>query len=728
MSTAFLQVALPVPMRTVFDYKTDASGKILPGCRVRVPFGKRQMIGVVVGTSDQPNFDPDKIKSIDTCLDSSPIYEPTLFEALRWAASYFQAPIGEVLFHALPPQLREGKNISACRPEQIQLTTLGKKHLLHATVRGEKQKLALQALEKWPQSRAKLKTLGVSPATIKSLLDKQWVEKKIETPLSCDFTQLTIQDEKHLNPEQALAVTTITKQLDRFQTYLLDGVTGSGKTEVYLQTIRQVLATGKQVLILVPEIGLTPQTLQRFEQRFNLPLYPWHSALNDTEKFTAWDAARTGSAAMIIGTRSASLLPFQNLGLIVVDEEHDLSFKQQEGFRYHARDFVIYRAWKTQVPVILGSATPSLESLYNVHQQKYQHLLLTKSAMQSHQTQFELVDMKQQKLHLGLSSQVLVEIKATLSRGEQVLLFLNRRGYANALLCHECGWLTECSRCSAFTTYHKIWQQMVCHHCSSTAPVPHQCLECGSTQLVSVGHGTEQIEEGLSEQFPDTTIYRIDRDSTRRKGSLEKQFSDILKGKPCLIIGTQMLAKGHHFPRVSLAVIIDVDGGLYSADFRAQERLAQLIVQVAGRAGRAAIAGKVLMQTHHPEHPLLQDLINNGYAHFSRLALEERQAAQFPPIRQMALVRVSSLDAQACQSFIEGLKVALSPIEELQAFGPMPALLEKKAGKFRFQLQMIAKKRSTIQKAAATLLTAIPKLPTHRQVKWSLDIDPQDLY
>jgi len=480
----------------------------------------------------------------------------------------------------------------------------------------------------------------------------------------------------------------------------------------------------------VPEIGLTPQTLARFEKRFAVPMLTWHSNMTDHERLRCWQRSQSGDAAIVIGTRSALFLPFRNLGLLIIDEEHDQSLKQQDGFRYHARDLAVKRASLEQCPILLGSATPSLESLHNVQQQKFIHLQLPERATSQQVPQIELIDLKQQVLKNGLADGTLGQIRQTLKRGQQVMLFLNRRGFAPALICHECGWLTECLHCSAFTTYHKQSRQLICHHCTATRPVPHQCGNCGSTQLAPVGQGTEQLEEQLGRLIPDFPITRLDRDSTRRKGSLEAHLETIHSGTPQLIIGTQMLAKGHHFPAVSLVVVVDVDGALYSSDFRASEQLAQLLTQVSGRAGRGDVAGKVLLQTHYPGHPLLQDVIQNGYHSFARSALLERQQTRLPPYQHMAMFRAEALDSAVCEQWLALLQQHTAQLAQqapLQWLGPIKAPLEKKAGKFRWQLQLFSSDRKALHQLLTLLIQQIQNLALSRKVKWQLDVDPLDL-
>lgn len=722
MSASVIRVALPVPLFQHFDYQLPAETQVQAGMRVQVPFGKRQLIGIVWQLNPPPQ--DFALKPVTAVLDQHPVLSAELRDLLSFAADYYQYPLGEVLISALPALLREGRAADTAQNRLLQLTAAGQAACADDFRRAPKQLALWQLLQQAPQADYSL--TGES-GTVRALLDKGLVEwqRQILRPF---VYQAERQKALQLNPAQALAVSTVTLAQQQFQRFLLEGVTGSGKTEVYLQCISPLLAQGKQVLVLVPEIGLTPQTLSRFAQRFAVPLQVWHSNMTDHERLQAWLRSQSGEAAIIIGTRSALFLPFHQLGLIIIDEEHDLSLKQHDGFRYHARDLATKRAALLQIPILLGSATPSLESLHAVQQQRMQYLPLPERATSQQVPHIELIDLKQQVLKHGLADGTIQQIKTCLARGQQVLLFLNRRGFAPALICHECGWLTECRRCSAFTTFHKQSRQLVCHHCGFSQPVPLQCGSCGSTQLAPVGQGTEQLEEQLQCLFPATQLYRLDRDSTRRKGSLDQILSAIQTGGPALIVGTQMLAKGHHFPAVSLVVIVDVDSGLYSSDFRAGEHLAQLLTQVAGRAGRGDVAGTVLLQTHYPGHPLLQDLIQNGYHAFARSTLLERQQTQLPPYASLAVLKTESFDSADGQQFLQLFADYLQQHwPQLQLLGPLQPGLERKAGKYRWQLQLYAKERRQLHLALADVLPLARQHTLSRKIKWQLDVDAFDL-
>ncbi|CAM3782005.1 primosomal protein N' [Rheinheimera salexigens] len=720
-----IRVALPVPLRQHFDYLVAKHLVPAVGCRVLVPFGSRQLVGIVWQVAPDNSFAINKLKTVINVIDQQPVLPPLLRNLLSFAAEYYHYPLGEVLISALPALLREGRNLADYQPLAYRLTPAGK--ILESSVlRRAKQQHALwQALQQSDLTESML-LQQFSRAILNQLLKKELVAAYPVPPVPFAAPD-SLAKGLQLTPNQALAVTAINQAKGRFERFLIEGVTGSGKTEVYLQCIAGLLMTQQQVLVIVPEIGLTPQTLARFQARFDLPILCWHSALTDSERLHCWQQAATGAAAIIIGTRSALFLPFMKLGLIIIDEEHDQSLKQQDGFSYHARDLAIKRAALEHCPIVLGSATPSLESLYNADSQRFIHLDLPDRATGHKLPQFKLVDLKQQVLQFGLADISLAHIRKQLSLGQQVMLFLNRRGFAPALSCQECGWLTECHRCSAFTTYHKQSRQLICHHCGASKAIPRQCGDCGSTQLIPLGQGTEQLEQNLQTLFPDTAITRLDRDSTRRKGALHSALDDIHSPGARLIVGTQMLAKGHHFPNVSLVVIVDVDGALYSSDFRAPEQLAQLLTQVAGRAGRGGSQGTVLLQTQYPEHSLLQDIIQNGYAAFARSALLERKHTQLPPYQYLALFRAEAHDTNHCQQWLTQLADLVHNMPQLQLLGPIPSPLERRAGKYRWQLQLYSINRTVLHNALDTLLAQLLSWPLTRKVKWQLDVDPIDL-
>lgn len=534
----------------------------------------------------------------------------------------------------------------------------------------------------------------------------------------------------NLNPAQEKAVNAITAQLGNFNTFLLEGITGSGKTEVYLTAVEAVIKKGEQALILVPEIGLTPQILERFQQRFGNRIACFHSQLSDKEKLENWVRARNGKAAVVIGTRSAIFTSFQKLGLIIIDEEHDLSFKQQSGFRYSARDVAIMRAFLQKIPIVLGSATPSFESIFNTQKKRYLHLSLPERAGKSLHPQYELINICNEKLEHGLSKYLLKAIEATLQKQEQALLFLNRRGYAPILLCHACGWIASCSRCDTKLTLHQTPAHLRCHYCDTERTLDTTCPLCGHHKLIDCGTGTERLEMALLKKFPHIPIIRIDRDTTRAKSSLMNLLNQVQEGGAKILIGTQMITKGHHFPNVTLVGIVNPDGGFFSSDFRASERMGQLLLQVSGRAGREEKLGKVLIQTHYPDHPMILSLLREGYAKFSRELLLERKAAMLPPYTHFALFRSSAFDKLLPLAFFEEVKkeaLGLS-LPDIQWLGPVPAPVFRHHGRYHAQLLIRSSNRLALQHYLKQLLPIIEGLKISKKIRWSLDIDPLEMY
>lgn len=728
-----VQVALPVPLARTFDYRLDsAMGCPVVGARVSVPFGKRNAIGIVVGISETCTFPLEQLKVIDAVLDGDSLFPPSLWRILCWATEYYHYPIGEVLFHALPILLRQGKPAQSAPLWQWFATEQGRATPPESLKRAPKQQQALAALLQKPVYRHQVNEMALTESALQALRSKGLIDLRAQEVATTDWCDgfSVLGERLRLNTEQATAVGAIRSEDTQFAAWLLAGVTGSGKTEVYLSVLENILAQGSQALVLVPEIGLTPQTIARFRERFNAPVEVLHSGLNDSERLSVWLRARNGEAAIVIGTRSALFTPFSRLGVIIIDEEHDSSYKQQEGWRYHARDLAVFRAHEEGIPIVMGTATPALETLHNVQMGKYRQLTLSKRAGNAKPAVQHLLDLKGLPLKVGLSQPLLKRIKAHLQADNQVILFLNRRGYAPALLCHECGWIAECQRCDHYYTLHQNYRQLRCHHCDSQRPVPQQCPKCGSTHLVSVGVGTEQLENELAPLFPDTPITRIDRDTTSRKGSLEQHLADVHQGGARILIGTQMLAKGHHFPDVTLVALLDVDGALFSADFRSAERFAQLYTQVSGRAGRAGKQGEVILQTHHPEHPLLQILLQQGYDAFAKQALAERKSVFLPPYTSHIIVRSEDHDNQQSALFLQQLRNLLetSPLKDdaLWIMGPVPALQAKRGGRFRWQLLLQHPSRQLLQRLIKTSQPLINTLPQARKVKWTLDVDPID--
>ena len=735
-----MQVAVPSPLNRTFDYLAPVGcnpGQLQPGMRLRVPFGSSTRVALIMSISDTSDIAPDKLKAALDVLDESPVIPADLLQLLNWASRYYHHPPGNVISNALPALLRQGQAAATAPVTVWQLNAAGKSVEPDSLSRAPRQRELLLILQKHPEGidAQTLQALGSWRPALKNLIDKGWVDTNQQHPdQQAAPTPPAHTDQINrphtLNPDQQRAVDAVTGSLDTFQPFLLDGITGSGKTEVYFRIIEAVLARNEQALMLVPEIGLTPQLVMRVQQHFAEKLVVLHSALSDRERLDAWLATRNGQARIIIGTRSAVFVPFKQLGIIIIDEEHDASFKQLDGFRYHARDIAIVRAQNAGVPIVLGSATPSLESLYNAEQGRYQLLAMKQRVGEAQTPSIRLLDVRHLAFNDGLSTKLLESVQAHLANDNQVLLFLNRRGFAPTMLCHDCGWLARCDRCDAHMIYHQQRKVLRCHHCDAQRPLEPNCPECGSEALLPVGHGTERIEESLRQHFPDTDIIRIDRDSTRRKGQLQSLLHKISSGKRQILLGTQMLAKGHHLPNVTLVAIISADQGLFSIDFRASERLGQMVIQVAGRAGRADKPGEVLIQTLHPENPLLQTLLHHDYALFARQLLAERKATHLPPYRYMAILRADATTREMPMTFLQSVaQLAASwPIEQVEVMGPIPAAMERRAGRYRSMLVIQSIDRKPLHRVLASLAQQIDALPLGRKVRWSLDIDPIDMY
>ena len=732
---AILRVALPVPLPRLFDYLpppgVDAA-LVAVGARLRVPFGQREVCGLVVGHGQaEPGVE---LRAALDAPDAAPLLRGELLASLRWLAGYLHAPLGEVLAAALPAALRRGEPLPDMARYGWALNEAGRT-ALPVMRPGRPRALAelLQVLrdEDWLDDAApgwrtplralreralvaRLETTGTGSDSVPRGSEPAPVSSAAFAP----------------NAEQQIAIDAI-RRAAGFAPFLLDGVTGSGKTEVYLQAIADCLARGRQALVLVPEIGLTPQALARFRTRLGVPVHALHSGLNDSERAATWLAAASGQARVIVGTRSAVFVPLPEAGLIVVDEEHDGSYKQFDGLRYHARDFAIVRARALAVPVVLGSATPSLETLHNAQSGRYALLRLRQRAGDARPPQVRVLDVRKRPLHAGLSEEALAAIRAALDGGGQVLVFRNRRGYAPVLLCHDCGWSAHCPRCSTperptAMTVHAHGKRLQCHHCGHRRPSPPACPDCASLGLQPQGNGTERIEAELQARFDDVPVIRIDRGSTGQRDGLQKHF-DALGNRPGILIGTQMLAKGHDLGNLVLVVVVGIDEGLFSADFRSGEKLAQLLIQVAGRAGRADRPGTVLLQTHHPEHPLLQTLVGGGYHAFADGELALREAAGFPPFAHLALLRAEAKQAELPLQFLQLAKTLLEG-SGIDLHGPLPAPMPRRAGYVRSQLLLAAPARAALHVALEGAVPALYAAPEARRVRWSLDVDPLDLY
>ncbi len=651
--SSIIEVAIPVPLNKTFDYLS--SQEVVVGMRVKVPFGRKKVIGIVLAQKNKSIF--DKLKSVEEVLDDVAILDASILDFLSWSTNYYHHPIGEVISTALPRNLRIGKKAVITKMNRLPIKT----------------------------SDPNFKTTD----------------------------------------EQQLAIDKISASLNEYHGFLLHGVTGSGKTEVYLRIAQTILDQGKQILVLVPEIGLTPQMIAHFESRLKTNIVSIHSQRNETQKLDAYLMAKDAIAGVVLGTRSAIFTPMPNLGLIIIDEEHDSSFKQQSGFRYCARDLCFVRAKQANVPVILGTATPSLEILKNVIDKKITRLTLTKRAGNAILPKVNLINMRAEAGNV-LSVMLIAKMKQYLSNGKQVMLFINRRGYAPIYFCTQCGWKSECGHCDSSMIYHRHINRLKCHHCNNEKIPEQTCPDCGEQSLEVLGYGTQRLEETLSSYFANTPIIRIDRDTTRRKKSFEQHLEKINSGDPCIIVGTQMLAKGHDFSNLAMVGILDIDGGLLSSNFRATEYLAQLLIQVSGRAGRNEQQGEVAIQTRYIEHPIFNYVLSNRYTQFASTLLKQRAQAKMPPFSHQALICANAKVKQNAQDFLQEMVSLLKSfnINSVEIWGPTANVIEKKSNYYYFNLYLQSVDRKSLHQMLSTLSQYTNTLTLKNKVRWYLDVDP----
>ncbi|MGE0387821.1 MAG: primosomal protein N' [Gammaproteobacteria bacterium] len=729
---AVLRVALDVPLRRTFDYLPPAAltGPLVPGTRVRVPFGRGTRVGVVLEGQADTSIDPSRLRRIAAVLDDAPLWPGSLLGVIEWAARYYEHPVGEVVSVAMPAGLRAGRVAAPAQPAYWRVVPGA-----DAPRRAPRQAALLAWMRAHGAAAVAEEAMRAAAGAdagpiIARLRDRGLIEPATaREPFARDPAHGSGTSDRTLTAAQGAAVESIEAARGRFETFLLEGVTGSGKTEVYLAAALAAAARGAQTLVLVPEIGLTAQMLSRCRELFGTGrVAVLHSGLPDGERLRAWAAARSGTAAVVVGTRSAVWVPLARPGLIVVDEEHDLSYKQQDGLRYSARDVAVMRAQREAVPVVLGSATPALETLYNAVSGRYRHLQLPARVGGGTLPAVRYVDVAGQRLEHGLAPQLVAAARAHLDQGAQVLLFINRRGYSHAAVCTSCGEARRCERCDARLVYHKAEDALRCHHCGAQRPFQAGCPGCG-LPLLPLGHGTERIEEALRASFPGRRIVRIDRDSTRRRGELEAQLALARDGTAQVLVGTQMLSKGHHFPGVSLVGVVDTDQRLYGVDFRAAERLAQLLLQVAGRAGRAGRPGEVLIQTRFPGHPLFRTLFDRGYHALCSVLIDERREAGLPPFRHLAVLRAEAKLEAPVTAFLEHAAAQARVLADggIRLFGPVPATMTRRAGNHRAQLLLDAPDRASRARLLHAWIGPLEAAPQGRRVRWSIDVDPQEL-
>ncbi len=710
---AILRVALDVPLPRLFDYAADDGRGDAVGQRVAVPFGRRTLVGVVVEIAAESGLAPEKLRPAGTILDDMPPLAREWLALARFAAEYYQRPLGEVIHAALPPRFRRPHPLRSA-PAAYALTDAGRAAALPARAKGQRALVA--RLAGAPQPAA-----GLPGAALRALVRDGLVAPAAPARAAPEFVA-----EHVLTAGQAAAVAAIAAASDRYQAFLLCGVTGSGKTEVYLHCVAQALERGRQALVLVPEINLTPQLAEAFARRFpGAQVVTLTSAIAANARAEAWLAAQSGAARIVLGTRLAVFAPLPALGVVVVDEEQDASFKQQDGVRYSARDLAVFRAHAAGVPVVLGSATPSLESWVHARSGRYRLLELPHRARPgSRLPEVRLIDTAVDRPADGLTAALAEAIAARLARGEQSLVFLNRRGYAPVLVCGACGWIGGCTRCAAHLVLHTADRRLRCHHCGLEAPIPRHCPTCGNVDLAPFGRGTQRVEETLAARFPQARLLRIDSDSTRAKGRWETMRGAIAAGDADVLVGTQMLAKGHDFPRVTLVGVLGADAALVAADYRAPERLFAQLYQVAGRAGRAAAPGEVLVQTRYPQHPLYQALVRHEFAPFAEALADERRDAGFPPFVHEAVLRAESERLRDAIAFLRGaVDAAPAARGGLALFDPVPMSLARLAGRERAQVLVQSPSRRALQVFLAAWSETLYALRAGK-VRWHLDVDP----
>lgn len=725
MSQAILKIALDVPLNRLFDY-LDGGFDVAVGQRVLVSFGRRKQIGLVVARAAESEVPADKLKPIEHAYLDEPAVDKGIFRLLKFCADYYHYPFGQALLSALPSRLRQTepavsrKQFAYALLPGASIDAIPKRKVVQHKIfsvlqtQGELTEAALASISAgWRKAVQEMQDTGLLQA------------REVLAGLKMGAGQLP---SPPLNADQAQAIAAISSVPQQFKAWLLYGITGSGKTEVYIRLIDQFLKDNSgQVLVLVPEINLTPQLEARFRSRLpHLPLVSLHSNLNEGERLQNWRLAQSGQARIIIGTRLSVFTPLTGLKLVIVDEEHDASYKQQDSMRYHARDVALVRAQHNNIPIVLGSATPALETWHNAQSGKYEMLVLTNRAVaQAELPQIRCIDTTRNVLQDGLSQILVDAMRERLTRGEQSLLFINRRGYSPVLLCSACYWIAPCMRCSARLVVHLRQGRLRCHHCGHEQKIPPACPSCGNTDLHPTGHGTQRLEQTLAALMPEARILRVDRDSTQRKHALNEMLDAVHAGEVDILLGTQMLAKGHDFPNLTLVGVIDTDSALFSPDFRAAERLFSQLMQVAGRAGRADKAGEVLIQTAFPDHVLFNALREHNYPAFANSLLQEREIIQFPPYSYVALLKAEANDYALVQRFLRfAADTAHAMGQEVTVYDPVRPQMERLKGMERGQLLMHAASRQPLQRLLHHLAAQLREHPLNAKIRWAVDVDP----
>ena len=726
----FARFAIAVPVYRVFDYALDAAEPVQAGIRYRLPFANRTRVGVLIDSGAASGIDAARIKPVGERLDEQPVIDAHMLALARWMADYYLQPPGEVVFQCLPGYLRGARAHVTTRVKCWKLADPQPQAIEDLRHRAPRQYEICVALQAHPEGLTALQLKRINSnwhAAVKALqargmLIEEWTDVPAETPPAARLPEPS--------PEQGAILSALEGRQDGFAVHLLDGITGGGKTEIYLRLIRAQLDAGRQVIYLVPEIGLTGQLIERVGARFGDCFALSHSGLTELQRYRAWDRFRRGEARIMLGTRSSLFAQCERLGLIVIDEEHDASYRQEDGIRYHARDVAIKRAQMLDIPVVLGSATPSLESIHNCTRENWYRYRIDRRPTSYQPPRPTLIDVRDSRLEFGCSARTLGLIERHLEQSGQVLVYLNRRGFAPVVMCHECGWQSLCRQCDARLTLHQSVQALLCHHCGDRQAVPAACPDCGNDAIRHYGVGTEQLEQGLGLRFPDVPVLRIDRDVVASREALAERLRRLRDGSPCILIGTQMIAKGHDYPAITLAVVLDADQALFSASYRASERLVQTLFQVSGRSGRGDREGQAVVQTRFAEHPLMQALTRRDYRDIAAELLDERRQLGFPPCASVVMFRADAtrLDSALDKlDEIRALLVAATGFERITCVGPLPALMTRRIGRYRAQLCLISPERSALRRVLSAAMPAIGELPGGGSVNWTVDVDAYDL-
>jgi len=726
MSPVIVRVALPVPLPQCFDYTAEnvTAGDL--GRCVRVPFGRSEKTGLIVDLPDAADLPVERLKPVIAIQREAPALPADWLALVDFAARYYQHPLGEVVAMALPPRLRKADAVAGAEADPLLDLTAQGRDALSASQRESRALALLREIgAHGPRRRSLLRAGEGGTAAVADALKRGWIAPGVAPDPAA------MAGAPDLTDEQQAAVEAMSASFGQFQPFLLAGVTGSGKTEVYLRLVQQVIARGEQALILVPEIALTPQLEGRVAGRFPAArVVSLHSALAEGARSQGFVQAMEGRAEIVLGTRLSVFTPLPRLGLIVVDEEHDASYKQHEGVRYSARDLAIWRARQRRVPIVLGSATPSLESWHAADTGRYRRIELTSRAVAAHMPTVRPVDVRRETLQNGLSEHLLRAIDARLKRGEQSLVFLNRRGYAPVLSCPSCGWVSRCPHCTANLVLHLADKRLRCHHCSCETPIPMACPDCGNQDIQPFGRGTQRLEETLAERFPTARVLRIDRDAARTRAQWDALLDQIGKGEADILVGTQMMAKGHDFPKLTFVGVLNADSSLFAADFRAPERLFQQLMQVGGRAGRGELPGEVMVQTQYPDHPLYQCLARHDFARYAELQLQERKQARFPPFAANALLCATADDVATALGWLKETREAALPFAQafgVQVFDAVPMRMVRLARRERAQLLVEAPGRPALQAFLSAWSRHLWAARPVRGLRWHLDVDPAEV-